>query len=281
MEITTDSLKSVGSHLTVKLNISDSCGVNNIKYRAYWGVSVTAFYHVLRSPWPWFREAFLKGNLFGSDGCLQLGDLTVNEVRDNDLQSSTSTTSGHENDPILELNFECPQLDLGPAPRKRYPLVLVSKAVRKNSDQPLDEDELFYINVIHIKDESPENPCHFATHVLASFLKHKLGNSKVTHLVPIYSNEETCVVCATNPATRVTLPCRHASLCHRCFGRIRTSQCPMCRTQIQSFFLIKEEPLDGTDEEEDISDQMPKTWRQRLAEFEHRFAMAVGLQEND
>ena len=57
----------------------------------------------------------------------------------------------------------------------------------------------------------------------------------------------------------------------------------MCRGQIQSYFLIGQEDLS---EEEDSANQslpttQPMTWRQRLAEFEHRMAMAMGLQENN
>ena len=57
----------------------------------------------------------------------------------------------------------------------------------------------------------------------------------------------------------------------------------MCRGQIQSYFLIKsEEPSEDDIQEDEITVQSPPmSWRQRLAELEHRFAMAVGLQEND
>ena len=57
----------------------------------------------------------------------------------------------------------------------------------------------------------------------------------------------------------------------------------MCRGQIQSYFLIKsEEPSEDDILEDEITVQPPPlSWRQRLAELEHRFAMAVGLQEND
>ena len=55
----------------------------------------------------------------------------------------------------------------------------------------------------------------------------------------------------------------------------------MCRTIISSYFIIH--PEDNAEDvvDEDTLVSPPMTWRQRLAEFEHRFAMAVGLQEND
>ena len=68
------------------------------------------------------------------------------------------------------------------------------------------------------------------------------------------------------------------------FKVFHISRCPMCRTIISSYFVIHPEDNEATAEDvidEDTLVSPPMTWRQRLAEFEHRFAMAVGLQEND
>ena len=61
----------------------------------------------------WFQDAFLHGNLFGESGCLGLGDL--------------KTISAQPDDPVLDLSVIKPAqtvLDLGPAPRQTYPLVI-------------------------------------------------------------------------------------------------------------------------------------------------------------
>ena len=53
---------------------------------------------------------------------------------------------------------------------------------------------------------------------------------------------------------------------------------------MQTYFLIHPEEDDGDLAEEVTENEVvspPLTWRQRLAEYEHRFAMAMGLQENN
>ena len=75
--------------------------------RYCWGVEIATFHHVLRSPWSWFHEAALRGNLFGS-GCIQHGQ-------------ASPVLQPHEE---LGLLASSPQgLSLGPSPRNSYPLV--------------------------------------------------------------------------------------------------------------------------------------------------------------
>ncbi len=238
----------------ISLRLKASEERNIVTLRAYWGVEIERFYHVLRSPsWTWFKEAFLKGNLFGADACLILDPMKEIDV---------------QKDPIFELDIH-QSLELGQAPRTRYPLVLV-----------VMNEQSFNINVIHVEDKSFMS---FPSHILGQYVK--LPDSSLTHLVPIYNAGESseCVVCISKPATRVTLPCRHASTCGKCFSKLPQNKCPMCRCQIQSFFLIRQEDNESSDEEElesEIqSDSQLLSWRQRLAHLEHRFAMAVGLQE--
>jgi hypothetical protein len=133
--------------------------------------------------------------------------------------------------------------------------------------------------VIHIEDKSFMS---FPSHILGQYLK--LIDSSY-NLLPTYPGNESleCVVCLSKQATRLTLPCRHASMCGQCFAKLPQGKCPMCRGQIQSYFLIKSEE---TSEDDILEDELtvqppPLSWRQRFAELEHRFAMAVGLQEND
>ena len=243
MQVTLQLKKQDDNVITFQVN-----SAAKVTLRAYWGVDIQIFHHVLRSPWDWFLEAFDKGNLFGSSGCCMLDPM---------LQL----------DPNQQLDLPIKPVDLGQAvPRTKYPLVLVT-----HDESP---DQAFTIYVIHIEDK---NLMTFPTHILATYLK--LPDSRVTHLVPIYSDSDQCVVCIARPATRVVLPCRHANLCGQCFVKLPNSKCPMCRTTIQSFFLMKHEEAEP--EEENSVESPALTWRQRLAEVEHRFAMAVGLQEND
>ena len=90
-------------------------------------MSVSVFHHILKSPWPWFKQAFQYGNLFGANGCLLLGDM------------QTYTSDWHKGDPLgatgqfpkRRINIAITKPDgkpmepLGPAPRQVYPLVLV------------------------------------------------------------------------------------------------------------------------------------------------------------
>ena len=207
-----------------------------------------------RSPWNWFKEAFTNGNLFGEEACLHLDPMVKIDV----IEEETIELEVHQS------------LDLGQgAPRSKYPLVLVANS----------GNSTFNINVIHIEDKSFMS---FPSHILGQYLK--LIDSSC-QLLPTYPGNESseCVVCISRPATRITLPCRHASTCGQCFVKLPQGKCPMCRGQIQSYFLVKSEDLDEEDihAEETEVPQHPLTWRQRLAELEHRFAMAIGLQEND
>lgn len=240
--------EEVRDKVKLQLTIS-SC--QPVKLRAYWGVAVTTFHHVLRSPWEWLKRAFLHGNLFGQESCLHL---------------SPSMQYSDQDSVLVELTR--PELDLGPAPRALYPLVVVIYSV---------DEEVMCLSVIHVKDDV----CTYPSHVLATYLKQSHGTT--THLVPIYASEDTCVVCTVNPATRVTLPCKHASVCGRCFSRLTNNRCPLCRTFIQSYFLIKDE---SCMEQEAAAAAEPEEetnlpLRERLAQMEHRFAIAIGLQENN
>ena len=172
-------------------------------------------------------------------------------------------------DPEQVVEIQIQSVDLGQAvPRTKYPLVLVAKA---------DHDEAVTIYIVHIEDKPLMS---FPTHFIGTYLKQ--DDNKVTHLVPIYQDSDQCVVCLSRPPTRVILPCRHANLCSQCYVRLPNGNCPMCRTQIQSYFLTNNED-DGADHEanEQNEESPTLTWRQRLAQLEHRFAIAAGLQEND
>lgn len=234
--------------LTLQANVTEQ--VNSIAYRCFWGVNIETFHHVLQSPWQWFLEAFDRGNLFGSQAYDSLDEKCIVDT------SSESSKM---------LDITVPDLNLGEAPRKKYPLVLVSLALSSSS-----------IIVVHLEDK---NFMNLNTHIINSFVK--LSDNRVSRLESIFTSEEkddSCVICYSRPATRVTLPCRHASTCCYCFKRLPKGQCPMCRCKISSYFVVGEE-----NEEEEFEEEVKtsQTWRQKLAQLEQRFAIATGLVNNE
>ena len=238
--------------LTLQATVSNSVEV--ITYRSFWGVNIESFHHVLQSPWGWFFEAFTKGNLFGSNSY---------DILDEKLSMVPKSST--------MLDIKVPELNLGKAPRSKYPLVLVSMSNVTQS--------AFSIIVVHLEDKAFMN---LNTHILASFVK--LSDNRVSRIEHIYTNaseseeKDNCVICLSKPATRVSLPCRHASTCSACFKRLPKGQCPMCRSKITSFFVLsQEEPADEEPEEPTIK----PNWRQRLARLEERFALATGLADNE
>lgn len=48
-----------------------------------------------------------------------------------------------------------------------------------------------------------------------------------------------CIVCQNQPLNCVLLPCRHTCVCRMCFEKL--DRCPMCRSHIESFFILAEE----------------------------------------
>ena len=235
---------------TLTLDASVLGQVESIAYRCFWGVKIETFHHVLQSPWPWFHEAFERGNLFGSRAYDALDEKCI-------------VDTSNESSKTLEITV--PELNLGKAPRKKYPLVLVSLAMSSCS-----------IIVVHLEDKDFIN---LNTHIMNSFVK--WSDNRVSRLESIFTSEEkdSCVICYSRPATRVTLPCRHASTCRSCFKRLPKGQCPMCRSKISSYFVLTKE-----DDEEDEVDEEAKTrptWRQKLIQLEQRFAIATGLVNNE
>ena len=237
----------------LKLQVSTVNDQVNVRFRSFWGVNIESFHHILQSPFAWFLEAFDRGNLFGSNAT--------------DVLDQTTHLEGEALELVV---LKVPaDLQLGQAPRNRYPLVLVSTNSTNSS---------FTIIVVHLEDRS------FSTntsHILATFVK--LSDNRVSRLEPIYSSssdidQDNCVVCISRPASRVALPCRHASTCKSCFKRLPKGQCPMCRTKITSFFSLDNE---DNEPDEDSDEDKPLTWRQKLAQFEQRFAHFAGLVPND
>jgi len=216
------------------------------KIRYFWGVEVASFHHVLRAPWSWFHQAFLHGNLFGT-GCTEYGKISPKLQPHEELSLVAKRENGES-------------LALGPAPRAKYPLVVI--AVRDDLEGSIEDRALVtaLLTIIHIRDSVFPLP----TKVLDTYLKQGAG---VSQLLPLFVNSEAtensdtesaeeeetedtegplgtrarCVVCQLERVTRAALPCRHASTCGFCFERLK-SQCPMCRAFINSYFLLCPEP---------------------------------------
>ncbi len=290
-----------GDGVRVRLTSLPPWRVGRVRVRLFAGVSVSALHHVLRGPWEWFLDAFEReGNPFGRDGCRQAGLLSEVEVPEGEEGASVRLRRPPGGD-----------LDLGETPRRFYPFVVACVPVASELHSEENEGNVgAVLSVVHVKDER----CPVPTQVLFTHLKH-LDGGRSTTLAPIFvsgaaagedsssSGEEKeescyhhqspgktrCVVCQDLPVTRVTFPCRHACVCRRCFGRLR-SRCPMCRTYIQSYFLLESEP--GSGEEEDGEEGSAasasgggrrttnRTWGQWLEELNRNFALRMGLQEN-
>ena len=254
IEVSWKLISHKNQYLTLQATVSDLVEV--ITYRTFWGVNIESFHHVLQSPWQWFNEAFTKGNLFGAQSYDILDDKSSMIPKSNAM-----------------LEIQVPELlNLGKAPRSKYPLVLVSTSNVMQST--------FSIIVVHLEDKAFMN---LNTHILASFVK--LSDNRVSRLEHIYTNtsegeseeKDNCVICISKPATRVSLPCRHASTCSACFKRLPKGQCPLCRSKITSFFVLSQESTDEEPEEQTVK----PNWRQKLARLEERFALATGLANNE
>jgi len=273
---------------SVRVKVSSSCPYY-AKY--FWGVQISAFHHVLRGPWPWFYEAFLHGNLFGVEHCVEISD--VREARD-----------AHEERGVVIRRTSTAPLNLGQAPREVYPLVVV--LVRKDSDKTEDLTEVTaLVNIFHIKDSS----CPIPSQILCTYIRQGAG---VTLLRQMYltdslggessdteSAEDSdtedspggdktkemqarCIICQLGRVNRVALPCRHANTCGECFERLQ-NRCPMCRGFISSYFLLRPEQVrsEPTRSEHCPPPQPPTlTWAQRLQRWNVWANAAMGAQEN-
>jgi len=253
--------------------------------RYCWGVDVPAFHHVLRAPWPWFREAFLHGNLFGT-GCIEHGQ-------------ASPVLQPHEEFCLVARRQGGEPLKLGPTPRNTYPLVVA--ALRADLDAEVEDRTAVtgLLTVIHIRDED----CPIPTQVLGTYLRQ--GGS-VTQLLPLYvssqpgessdtesaEEEETedsegplgtrarCVVCQLERVTRAALPCRHAITCGACFEKLK-AQCPMCRAYINSFFLLGPEPRPRPETPPPPSQSTNRSWMERLRTWNLWINDRLGFHEHE
>eukprot|EP00092_Neocalanus_flemingeri_P047306 GFUD01053573.1.p1 GENE.GFUD01053573.1~~GFUD01053573.1.p1 ORF type:complete len:360 (+),score=113.45 GFUD01053573.1:61-1140(+) len=275
------------SGLNVRVKVSST---SPYYARFFWGVQISAFHHVLRAPWPWFYEAFLHGNLFGEEHCVE-----SSEVRE--------ATSGHEERGVVIRKSSAEPLNLGQAPREVYPLVVV--LVRRDSEHTEDLTEVTsLINIFHLKDSS----CPIPSQILCTYMRQGAG---VTLLRQMYltdslggessdtesaEDSETedspgdrgtkqqqarCIICQLGRVNRVALPCRHANTCGECFERLQ-NRCPMCRGFISSYFLLRPEPVtvDPVPPASPLDHPPTLSWGQRWNNWNMRVNAAMGLREN-
>ncbi len=233
-------------------DIDENVGV---RLRLYADVSVAVYHHVLRAPFEWFKTAVEEGNVFGSDG----GRVCGHGLDFLDEDGVYDVTIDHDDGVASE------------SPRTRYPFVLIALI-----DDKAQSDVGGVLSVIHVKDSAL---CPLSTRILYTHLKHMDGRSTLLSAVFVDEDEDeerNCAVCRDARITRVLFPCRHACLCKKCYKRLRDDRCPMCRTRIDSFFLLHEE-----DDEDDEEEEAPKkaTWGEWFADWSHRYAMAAGLQQ--
>jgi len=245
--------------------------------RVYWGVNINTFHHVLHAPWPWFREAFLHGKLFGAH-CLEYGRSLQDRARHGEREEEIKRKR---------------ELELGPAPRTTFPLVLVF--VAKDCEEEAGA-VAGMLAVIHLRD----SVCSVPSQVLATYLRRGQGEGEgVVHLKQLYLPQQEadsdtepdtqpgaegggslCVVCQLERVSRVNLPCRHAVTCRMCFVRCKNS-CPMCRAHVSSFFLIgPETPESPVPDKEAAAASQPTSLLDRLWHFNRRLNLGVGIQEN-
>jgi len=272
--------------LNVRVKVS-SMSPYYAKY--FWGVQISAFHHVLRAPWPWFYQAFLHGNLFGVEHCVE-----TSEVRE--------AHEAHEERGVVIRKTSTLPLNLGQAPREIYPLVVVM--VKKDSEQTEDLTEVTaLINIFHIKDSA----CPIPSQILCTYIRQgagvtllrqmyltgSLGESSDTESAEDSETEEChgdsrtkgvqarCIVCQLGRVNRVALPCRHANTCGDCFERLQ-NRCPMCRGFISSYFLLRAEPARPGPACPDSPAGPPptQTWAQRLHSWNLWLNAAMGLQEH-
>ena len=168
-----------------------------------------------------------------SEGCLKVCD--IKEI------ALSGSDSG------IVVRFPKPiGLDLGTAPRTRFPAVVCTMPSDDDLDNVENSGDIGAVfHAVHVRDAAVQ----LESQVMSTHLKHRSGD--VTILQQFYVNEDgsarsedgagnLCVVCQENSVTRAMLPCRHACACRRCFVRLM-DRCPMCRAQVTSYILIGEE----------------------------------------
>ncbi len=61
------------------------------------------------------------------------------------------------------------------------------------------------------------------------------NNNQIIELNSVNSEQNTCIICLTNPRELVLIDCGHVCLCFECFERMPNTNCPICRKTYTSF----------------------------------------------
>lgn len=149
---------------------------------------------------------------------------------------------------------------LGQSPRTCYPLVVIlARDLSRDVNQD-ENDVVFMINVLHVKDKV----CPLETNVITRLLKKR--NGLTINLQTLYTefddepgaNTAICVICQENLVLIALLPCKHTCTCLDCFTKI--DKCPLCRSYIRSYFMLKfeENNVDG-EQQQNEGDQQQQT----------------------
>ncbi|KAK2191921.1 hypothetical protein NP493_42g03011 [Ridgeia piscesae] len=213
--------------------------------RPLWAVSIDELYPAIHQPWPDIArqisdKSFLAEHSFVDDSGLQI--LTIETCEKKEILLAP---------PVFEL-------PLGDVPRDKYPLVVLlynPEAIRDDvaMTTELCHQVVLTVTLVHLKDDT----CPAVSHVIAQYVRtpfsqplllktlfvantddHAASGDGDRQAAPRDDKESTlCVVCQNAEVDRVLLPCRHCCVCAVCFPRL--SRCPMCRSQINTYFDLK------------------------------------------
>ncbi|XP_076321871.1 cell growth regulator with RING finger domain protein 1-like isoform X2 [Tachypleus tridentatus] len=186
--------------------------------QVFWGVSMEELDKMIHMSWLQLKKVLLRNDL------QEIRCLGKNQMEELDICENN----------VLKIvpNQVITAADLGTLPRTRFPLVVLM--LRK--DCLLEDDDqknsvVAMVTVVHIKDLV----CTLSTTVIAQYLKQ--ASEQICCLKPLYMPTDSssyqqqysdnvsgstqtpaeCVVCQTNPISRVLLPCRHTCVCVTCF----------------------------------------------------------------
>jgi len=196
----------------------------------FWGVNIDQFHNFMRLNCKSFSERLFDGSLFDHAYLEKSEPKFINGVEQ--MKTFKLTCSDKVN----------PE-SLGESPRTCYPLVVIlARPIDEGEEaQQSENDVVFMINVVHVKDRV----CPLETNVITRLLKKRSGLTinLQTLYTPEFEDEPgggstaICVICQENLVSIALLPCRHTCTCLECFTKI--DKCPLCRSYIKSYFMLK------------------------------------------
>lgn len=248
-------LKSGTASLKDGATISITSSCRSFWLGVFWGVKIADVYPIVHAPWTFYQD---QPSFKTSLREISLHDEQLTFVEPVERRSV-----------VLKAP---PDLDLGPPPRARFPLVVFivdNDAV----DAPWSEVRslqqiVCLVSMVHLKD----NLCPSESHIFSQLVRCPVGKPcdlKQLYISGLEAEEEVnrpdrssssaggvddacrssagasetpplCSVCQSEPVEQAILPCRHACVCTTCCNRLLN--CPICRG-----FIINTFPLGDTD----------------------------------